>query len=62
MSYDAAKEQWSGTLAVPGLALIAASASAVFKLLRRLDDLYRAAAAEKPGDGGGVNRGVGGEG
>ena len=39
VSYDAAGARWSGTLTVPGLAPIAASASAVFKLLRRLDDL-----------------------
>jgi hypothetical protein len=45
VAYDAGKEQWCGTLTVPGLAPITAEASAVFKLLRRLDDLYRAAAS-----------------
>ena len=62
VAYDAGKEEWSGTLAVPGLAPIAASASAVFKLQRRLDDLYRAAAAEKPDGGGDANRDEGREG
>ena len=62
VAYDAGKGEWSGTLAVPGLAPVAASASAVFKLLRRLDDLYRQATADKPGDGADANRDVGGEG
>ena len=67
VAYDAAKEQWSGTLTVPDATpgcpalVLSASASAVFKLLRRLDDLYRAATAEKPGSAD-VNRDEGGEG
>jgi hypothetical protein len=43
--YDAATEMWSGTLTVPGDGMprtFTASASGVFKLLSRLDELYRA--------------------
>lgn len=60
VAYDASKGQWSGTLAVPGLAPISAAASGVFKLLMNLDRLYRKAAApEAEAD---PNRDVGGEG
>ena len=45
VAYDATAGMWSGTLAVAGLAPFTASASAVFQLLRVLDDLYRKAAA-----------------
>jgi len=55
VAWDAVKGQWSGTLAVPGLAPVAASASAVFKLLQKLDGVCRASlpqrdesAAEEP--------------
>jgi hypothetical protein len=39
--YDAGKEEWSGTLTV-GAETFTASASGVFKLLSKLDRLYRA--------------------
>ena len=45
VQYDAAKEQWSGTLTVPtaaGEAAFAGSRSALFKLFARLDEQYRA--------------------
>jgi hypothetical protein len=42
VAWDEAKGQWAGTLAVPGLAPLAASASGVFKLLQILDRMYRA--------------------
>jgi hypothetical protein len=38
--YDAAKEEWSGTLVI-GSDTFTAAASGVFKLLTRLDQLYR---------------------
>jgi len=42
MSYDAAARTWSGTLTVAGREY-SGSARGVFRLLVRLDDLYRAA-------------------
>ena len=39
--YSAARMEWTGTLTI-GAAVFAASASAVFKLLNRLDGQYRA--------------------
>jgi len=62
ITWDAAKEQWSGTLAVPGLASFTAAASGVFKLLQVLDGLYRAALAEEPDGDADPSRDVGGEG
>jgi len=41
--YDAGSEKWAGTLIVDGQTF-EATASAVFKLLTKLDDAYRAAA------------------
>jgi hypothetical protein len=45
VGYDAASETWSGQLTVPvpeaAPAIFTASASGVFKLLARLDQLYR---------------------
>jgi hypothetical protein len=64
--WDAGKEQWSGTLTVPdpaaegGARTFTASARGVFRLLRNLDDLYRAALAGTPDAD--ANRDVGGEG
>ena len=61
VAYDAAKGEWSGTLTVPGLAPFTGSRSAVFMLLRTLDEMYRAtrpAAEDAPDE----NRDVGGEG
>jgi hypothetical protein len=62
VAWDEAKGQWAGTLAVPGLAPIAAAASGVFNLLQVLDGLYRAALAEEPDGGADPSRDVGGEG
>jgi hypothetical protein len=45
VAFDAAKGEWSGTLAVPGLAPLTASASGVFELLSVLDGMYRASPA-----------------
>jgi hypothetical protein len=45
--YDASTETWSGTLAV-GEATFTASASGVFKLLEKLDRLYRVTLPEQP--------------
>jgi hypothetical protein len=42
VAYDAATEQWSGTLSIPGPAPITGAASGVMKLLQVLDGLYRA--------------------
>jgi hypothetical protein len=42
VTYDAASQTWSGTLTVPGRKVFSASASGVFKLLSKLDGLYRA--------------------
>ena len=44
VAWDEAKRQWSGTLAVPGLAPLTAAAPGVFKLLQILDGMYRAMA------------------
>jgi hypothetical protein len=62
VAWDEAKGQWSGTLAVPGLAPLTASASGVFKLLQILDRMYRATLAEEPDGGADPSRDVGGEG
>jgi hypothetical protein len=40
--YDASAPTWSGTLTVPAAGTFTASASAVFKLLSKLDAQYRA--------------------
>lgn len=39
--YDAEKVQWSGTLEIKGCPIFTSFAGGVFKLLQRLDDLYR---------------------
>ncbi len=62
VAWDEAKGQWAGTLAVPGLAPLTASASGVFKLLRILDGMYRAALVEEPDGGADPSRDVDGEG
>jgi hypothetical protein len=49
VAWDSAKGQWAGSLAVPGLAPLTASASGVFKLLQILDRQYRATMATTPG-------------
>lgn len=60
VSFDAAKEAWSGTLTIPAATpaetplLFSGSASAVVKLLSRLDAMYRVTLA---GDGAGVPTG-----
>jgi hypothetical protein len=48
VAWDAAKGQWAGTLAVPGLAPLTASASGVLKLLQILDRMYRATRPTPP--------------
>ena len=45
-TWDEAKGQWSGSVAVPGLAPLTAAASGVFKLLQILDGMYRATVRE----------------
>ena len=41
VTWDGAKGEWCGTLAIPGVAPFTAAASAVFKLLQTLDGMYR---------------------
>lgn len=58
--YDAAKEEWVGGLTfhaaqVGGMVVLSDRASAVFKLLRKLDAQYREWAAKQEG-GGDVGR------
>jgi hypothetical protein len=62
VAWNAAKEQWAGSLAVPGSASFTAAATGVFKLLQILDGLYRAALTEEPDGGADPSRDVGGEG
>lgn len=50
VTYDAAAMTWTGTLTVPGGRTYTATASAVFKLLARLDDQFRKDSAPHSND------------
>jgi hypothetical protein len=48
--WNAERQEWTGTLSVPGFPVFHAKANGVFRLLSNLDDCYRNYLASKKGE------------